>query len=216
MAASATQPAAAAPSSRSSDLLVVVGPSGAGKSTLIGRLRAEYPNSFGYSISHTTRSSRSGEVNGKDYHFVDAAQFQELLEADQFLEHAIVHNTMYGTSAESVRHVLDSDQVATMDLDIVGAQNLKLRGSFKTCVVWVCPPSHEDLARRLRSRGTDSEEKMQTRLTNAHLEMKWREEHGHELFDACFVNDDLEECYQSFKHFVMSKCFQVSPGRKQG
>ena len=115
---------------RKADFLVVVGPSGSGKSTLITRLMKDYPTAFGYSVSHTTRNPREGEVNGKSYHFVNNNQFNSIVSEKGFLEYATVHNTSYGTSFASTAAVHKCDQVCVMDLDI------KAEGGYV-----VAPPS---------------------------------------------------------------------------
>ena len=191
---------------RAVDLLVIVGPSGAGKSTLIKQLMQDHEGAFGYSVSHTTRGAREGEVNGTSYHFVKPEEFSHLIEEKQFLEHATVHNTSYGTSEMSVKTVLKENRVVCMDLDIKGAQRLRLHPSFKTCIVFVNTPSHAELERRLRGRGTESETRIQTRLTNAHKEVRWFEGNS-AFFDHAFVNDDFGLCYEQFHEAVTNACF---------
>lgn len=179
----------------------------------------EHPSSFGYSVSHTTRAPRVGETDGVSYHFVQPAAFHELLSRDSFLEHAVVHDTLYGTSKQSIQDVLSQDRVVTMDLDIVGAQNVRKNSDiFRSMVVWVCPPTFEVLEERLRARATDSEEKIAKRLANAKLEMDWKRAHK-AFFDESLINDDFETCYTAFRDLVMFNCFRqfqdrlVSPPR---
>ena len=187
-------------------MLILVGPSGGGKSTLIGRLRKEFPGCFGYSVSHTTRGIRPGEVNGSSYHFVQPSEFLALIDSGEFIEHAIVHDTMYGTSTASVRSVLDRDQVCTMDLDIVGAQNLRKHPTLMPFVIFVQPPTLEECEKRLRNRGTETEERIEKRMCSAVKEVAWADAHR-DFFDCMFINDDLEECYEEFREKVMSGCF---------
>lgn len=190
------------------DLLVVVGPSGVGKSTLISRLIKEFPESFGYSVSHTTRQCRAGEVNGTSYHFVDTEAFKDLVSKGAFLEHAVVHDTWYGTSEESVRKVLAEDRVCFMDLDIIGAQNLKKHPTLRSMVVFVVPPSFEILENRLRARGTETEAKILKRLADGKEWVDWFQEHK-EFFDFHCTNDNLDECYDQFRQAIMTSCFDV-------
>lgn len=191
---------------RISDMLVVVGPSGSGKSTLITRLMKEFPTCFGYSVSHTTRPPRTGEVNGTSYHFVDDSTFKALVDQGAFVEHAMVHDTHYGTSFGSVNSVHDQNRVCVMDLDIVGATNLKKQPNLRTVVVFVEPPSMEELEKRLRGRGTETEERIQKRLRNAIDELQWFRDHP-KFFDGALLNDDVDACYSKFRECVMSKCF---------
>lgn len=190
------------------DLLVVVGPSGVGKSTLISRLRNEFPESFGYSVSHTTRGMRSGEVNGESYHFVSNENFHELVAKGEFLEHAIVHDTCYGTSEASVRKVLAEDRVCFMDLDIVGAQNLRKHPTLRSLIVFVLPPSFEILEDRLRKRGTETEAKINKRISDGKEWVQWFENHK-DFFNFHCLNDNLDQCYSEFREAIMGSCFDV-------
>jgi guanylate kinase len=193
---------------RLTDLLVVVGPSGVGKSTLIARLTKEFPEAFGYSVSHTTRPMRAGEVDGQSYHFVTAELFRDLVAKGKFLEHAVVHDTYYGTSEDSVRAVLQKDRVCFMDLDIVGAQNLRKHPSLRSLVVFVVPPSFEVLERRLKNRGTESDEKIAKRLSDGKEWVRWFKQHQ-DFFDFSFLNDDLDTCYAEFRDAIMSSAFDM-------
>jgi guanylate kinase len=193
---------------RLSEMLVVVGPSGSGKSTLITRLMKEFPQCFGYSVSHTTRGKREGEVDGVNYHFTGAEQFAALIDEGKFIEHAIVHDTMYGTSIQSVENVHQKNQICVMDLDIVGAENLRKHPTLQSIVVFVEPPSMAELEKRLRGRGTETEDRILKRLRSAEKEMEWFNKNK-EFFDGIFVNDDVEQCYKLFRERVMSKCFEV-------
>lgn len=193
---------------RAADLLVIVGPSGVGKSTLIGRLRKEFPNDFGYSVSHTTRSIRGQEVDGESYHFVTPEVFRDLAAKGQFLEHAFVHDTFYGTSEASVKAVLDQDRVCFMDLDIVGAQNLRKHPSLRTLVMFLIPPNFEILEERLRKRNTESEVKIAKRMADGKEWVKWFGE-NQSFFDHSFLNDDLDSCYADFRAAVMSSAFDM-------
>ncbi len=195
---------------RACDMLVLVGPSGSGKSTLITRLMEEYPSRFGYSISHTTRDMRNGEVNGVSYHFVTPDEFRARLAAGEFLEHATVHDTYYGTSTGAIRDVMQKDQVALMDLDIVGARNVKSHPDFRTMVVWVVPPTFEILEKRLRDRGTDPEHRIVKRLADGREWWAWQRENS-SFFDLCLVNGDFDACYKEFRAAVMSKCYGEEP-----
>lgn len=154
--------------------LVIAGPSGVGKGTLINMLLERYPQHFGFSVSHTTRAPRPGEVNGVHYNFVERSQFERELEQGLFLEHANVHTNMYGTSVRAVEAVQAQGKICVLDIDIQGVKQVK---QCSMCTVprflFVAPPSLEELERRLRGRGTETEEKIQVRVRNAVEELEY-------------------------------------------
>lgn len=160
--------------------LVIAGPSGVGKGTLIEMLKQEFPESFGFSVSHTTRQPRAGEQNDVHYHFVSVDAMQTDIKAGKFLEHANVHGNFYGTSIAAVEKVKRTGQICILDIDVQGCRQcrkVKLPGTY----VFVSPPSFEELEKRLRGRGTEDEEKIKKRLANAKGEIDARNESG--LFD---------------------------------
>eukprot|EP01137_Pigoraptor_chileana_P037136 Opistho-2@33758 len=129
--------------------LVLAGPSGAGKSTLLKRLLAEYPDVFGFSVSHTTRKPRAGEVNGRDYHFTSREEMIQGISEGQFIENAEFSGNMYGTSKRAVHDVLGKGRICILDIDMQGVRSVKntdLRARF----AFITPPSFEELERRLR------------------------------------------------------------------
>ncbi len=166
--------------------LVLSAPSGAGKSTLVARLRAEFPG-FAYSISCTTRSPRAGEEDGVHYHFLTRETFISRRDAGYFAEWAEVHGNFYGTPKAPVEAMLAKGQDVLFDIDVQGALQLKA-GFPQALYVFILPPSREVLERRLRGRGTDSEEVVTRRMQNALGELRQAEH-----FDYHIVNDDLEE-----------------------
>jgi guanylate kinase len=160
--------------------LVIAGPSGVGKGTLINMLKQEFPESFGFSVSHTTRQPRAGEQNDVHYHFVTVETMQADIKAGKFLEHANVHGNFYGTSIAAVERVKKTGQICILDIDVQGCRQcrkVQLPGAY----VFVSPPSFEELEKRLRGRGTEDEEKITKRLANAKGEIDARNEPG--LFD---------------------------------
>jgi len=166
--------------------LVLSAPSGAGKSTLVSRLRAEFPG-FAYSISCTTRAPRGAEEDGVHYHFLTRADFIAKRDAGYFAEWAEVHGNFYGTPKGPVEDKLSRGQDMLFDIDVQGA--LQLKTVFPQALyVFILPPSKEVLERRLRGRGTDSEEAIAKRMKNALGELK---QAAH--FDYHIVNDDIEE-----------------------
>ncbi|RHY23235.1 hypothetical protein DYB32_009267 [Aphanomyces invadans] len=176
--------------------LVIAGPSGVGKGTLIARLLAKYPDLFGFSVSHTTRSPRPGEENGIAYHFVSKNVFDEAVDADAFVEYARVHGNGYGTSKKSVQDVQDAGKICVLDIDIQGVQQVKQAKDLNVHYMFVAPPSMADLETRLRGRGTESEDKIALRLANATGELAYADE-GH--FDKILVNNDLDAAFKELE-----------------
>ena len=173
---------------RQGRLVVVSGPSASGKSTLWKRL-VEHPQ-VGFSVSATTRSPRPGEVDGKDYFFVSEERFEELIQQGDLLEHANVHGCSYGTLKSEVEKALQLGLDIVLEIDVQGAEQLRESG-LPLVTVFVMPPSFETLVERLRSRGSESEEKMARRLSIAQEEMTQAD-----LYDHVVVNDDLETMIQ--------------------
>jgi len=179
--------------------LVVVGPSGVGKGTLIAMLQREFPDKFGFSVSHTTRAPRPGEVNGTHYNFVDKATMEQDIADGKFLEHAHVHQNIYGTSFAAVRKVSKSGKICLLDIDVQGAELVK-KSDLKAAYVFIAPPSMEELERRLRGRGTETEDAVLKRLENARTEMAKKDVDG--FFDAVIVNDDVDKAYEALKAVI--------------
>ena len=179
--------------------LVVVGPSGVGKGTLIAMLQREFPDKFGFSVSHTTRSPRPGEVHGTHYNFVDKSTMERDIENGKFLEYAHVHQNIYGTSFAAVKTVTKSGKICLLDIDVQGAELVK-KSDLNAAYVFIAPPSMEELERRLRGRGTESEDAVLKRLENARKEMAKKDVEG--FFDAVIVNDDVDKAYEALKSVI--------------
>lgn len=182
-AASSPEPA---PSEVSRGILFVVSsPSGGGKGTLVNRVLKSVPG-VSYSVSHTTRAPRIGEVDGADYFFVSAEKFAELAAADDFLEWARVHDNLYGTSRAHVLQEIRAGRDIILEVDVQGAASVrKLVGDSVS--IFIVPPSFEVLRQRLVARGTDSPVELELRLRNATVELR-----QYVTFDYVIVNDDLE------------------------
>lgn len=166
-------------------LFVVSAPSGAGKTTLIQKVLSRFEN-LAYSVSHTTRPPRPGEIDGRDYFFVDEAQFKALIEENQMLEWAKVHNNYYGTSKTAVTGALEQGRNVLLDIDVQGAKQI-MASELPLVSIFIMPPSMAVLEQRLRARGTDADEVIAVRLENARAEMAQQD-----LYTFRVVNDDLE------------------------
>jgi len=167
-------------------VVVISGPSGAGKSSFVKALLNGNDGDLVYSVSATTRPKRAHEVEGKDYFFLTRDEFQRRVEAGDFVEHALVHGEMYGTLRSQIERVLESGRNVLLDVDVQGGTSVR-RVYPDAVLIFVLPPSLEDLEERLRARGTDREDRIQVRLENAVREMKEMR-----AYDYAVVNDDLE------------------------
>mgnify|MGYP001479779684 CR=1 FL=1 len=180
-------------------LLVLSAPSGAGKTTLARRLLSDFPNAE-FSISFTTRKPRGSERNGIDYHFIDAAEFSLRLDRGEMVENAEVHGHFYGSPQAVVDRAKSGSGIAIFDIDVQGGAKIKAKYP-DTVLVFVLPPSMEELERRLRDRKTDSEDTIQRRMLAARSEV----ERGLESYDYVVVNDDLDAAYARLKSIVVAE-----------
>ncbi|HZN96492.1 MAG TPA: guanylate kinase [Gemmatimonadales bacterium] len=180
-------------------LLVLSAPSGAGKTTLAHRLMADLADAV-FSISYTTRAPRGPERDGVDYRFVDVMTFKQKIEAGEFVEWAEVHGHFYGSPQSAVDHALATKGVAVFDIDVQGGQAIK-RKYPEAALVFVLPPSMEELERRLRGRKTDSEDTIQKRLLGARSEI----ERGVAAYDYVIVNDDLDRAYTDLRSVLAAE-----------
>jgi guanylate kinase len=172
-------------------LLILASPSGAGKTTLTRHLMAQM-KSLTFSVSHTTRTPRSNEVDGRDYHFVDKARFQALVAEQRFAEWAEVHGNFYGTSLDELdRATREGFEGIVFDIDYQGARQIKARLP-NAIGIFVLPPSLTELRRRLESRGTETPENLERRFQKARVEID-----HYAFFDYLLVNDDLERAKES-------------------
>ena len=183
-------------------LFVVSAPSGAGKSTLLHALR-QTPD-FVYSVSCTTRAPRPGEIAGEDYHFIDALDFAGRLAAGEFLEHAEVHGSSYGTLRGAVLDQLRDGVDVLIDIDVQGARQIRedanadIRASVAD--IFIMPPSLDELRRRLTRRGTETSEQIEVRLRNAATEMEaWR------AYRYTIISGSVEEDLQKFRAIMRAE-----------
>ena len=188
---------------RTGMILILSGPSGSGKSSIykaaIGGL-----GSIEFSVSCTTRQPRPGEIDGRDYYFVSREKFDSLVAENAFAEHAEVHGNCYGTLKSELLGRIRRGVDVLLDIDVQGAAQLRTlcSDSSEFCqaceFIFIMPPSFEELERRLRARGTETEESILRRLANAKGEM----EHAHE-YDHVIVNDDLDRAVQEFTELIL-------------
>ncbi|MDE3245787.1 MAG: guanylate kinase [Acidobacteriota bacterium] len=177
------------------NVFVISAPSGTGKSTLANRLVASL-GQFIFSISTTTRPARPGEVDGRDYFFVDDATFDRMVREDGFIEWVQVYGNRYGTGRKWLQGVLDSGQDVLLDIETTGAMNLR-RAIPDAVMIFLLPPSAAELERRLRGRGKDSETQIQERMKYARHELEL-----YHAYDFLVVNDDLETAYRQMESIV--------------
>ncbi|BDQ00295.1 guanylate kinase [Aquiluna sp. KACHI24] len=169
-------------------LVVLAGPAGVGKGTIVQRILASEPD-FMLSVSATTRSPRPGEVDGVHYHFISKVEFEGLIAENQLLEHAIVHGSnYYGTPLNELTRAEAEDKHLLLEIDLQGARQVKARIP-QALTIFISPPSWEELESRLRNRGTETEEQIQTRLSTARTELASAGE-----FDFNLTNQDLDSC----------------------
>lgn len=170
--------------------VIIVGPSGVGKSVLIKKLQEIFPDKFGFCVSHTTRDPRPGEQDGKDYHFAKHADVEKGIADGLFVEHAHVHGNIYGTSKAAVDAVRSEGKICILDIDVQGSKSIHEQKAWAdTRFVFINPPSMEELERRLRGRGTETEEKVLKRLANAKGEVEFSKEVS--FFDYNFVLEKM-------------------------
>jgi guanylate kinase len=189
--------------SRRGTLFVMTGASGVGKDTIRKATLPAIDNLF-YSISATTRAQRPGEVHGKQYYFYDHAEFERMIAEDRLLEYAEYVGDYYGTPTEAVLENLEKGRDVLLELELVGARQVKQRLD-EAVMVFIAPPSLTELERRLRGRGTDSEEKIQKRLTRAREEIKAVTE-----FDYVVVNDRLADAAATFAAIIRAERARAS------
>ncbi len=180
-------------------MLVMSSPSGAGKTT-IARALLQRDAEITMSVSATTRSPRPGEVDGKDYHFIDVERFRSMVEAGEFLEHARVFDNYYGTPTPPVEAAVRSGKDVLFDIDWQGTQQVAQNARADLVSIFILPPSVEELERRLHTRAQDSAEVVKKRMSKAADEMShWRE------YDYIVVNTDLETSIASVQSILRAE-----------
>ncbi len=177
-------------------LIVLSAPSGAGKTTLCQRLLSRFPE-LELSVSHTTRAPRGQEKDGEHYHFVSPERFQADIAAGRFAEWAQVHGNFYGTSKTVIEETIARGKSVLLDIDVQGAESIRKSYPGDCLTIFIAPPDLTTLEKRLRARGTDSEETIQRRLRNAQEELKEAPR-----FHLSLVNDELDRTTAELEHIV--------------
>ena len=176
---------------RPEKLLIITAPSGSGKTTLVRRLLAARPE-LRFSISACTRAPRGTEVHGQDYYFIAAAQFQELVQQEAFVEWEMVYEgKYYGTLKSEITRIWDSGHYPLVDIDVKGALAIQKQYPAASLSIFIQPPSLEELRRRLLYRGTETPQSLEERVAKAAFELTFAS-----AFDVVLVNDDLEMATQ--------------------
>ena len=184
--------------SRKPLVYIVSAPSGSGKSTLVTKLLKLVPD-LDFSISYTTRPPRGSEQNGKQYYFVPGAEFERMIQGDEFLEHAKVFGNYYGTARRFLREAEQKGHDLLLDIDVQGAEQIK--GKLSDAVsIFILPPDRNTLERRLRERGEDAEGVIQNRLVTASREIE-----NYDKYNYILVNDILEDSIESLQAIVRSE-----------
>ena len=189
-------------------LYIVAAPSGAGKTTLV-RLLLEKDPDINVSISSTTRLPRTGESDGREYHFVGVQNFLDMVSQGEFLEWAEVHGNYYGTSKRWIEKEMEAGRDVLLEIDWQGAQ--QVRKVFPEAIgIFILPPSLEELKSRLSGRGTDSAETIARRIAAARDEMRHVDE-----FDYVIINDDLQQALDNLKSIVCASRLQYTTQRQR-
>ncbi len=180
-------------------LFVISAPSGAGKTTLL-KMVLQNLSGLAFSVSHTTRPKRPGEIDGRDYHFVSHDEFLRLQSAGGFLEWAEVHGNLYGTGRAQVEHAMAQGLDILLDIDVQGARQVREARVEHTWLLFIAPPDMAELERRLTGRGTDAAEVIALRLANARREMS-----SMDLYDFVVVNDMIERAADTIRAIIIAE-----------
>ena len=180
-------------------LLVLSAPSGAGKTTLARMMQKSFPQAD-FSISYTTRAPRGTEQHGKDYFFVDVQTFNAMIDKNEFVEWAEVHGHFYGSARSTVDNAFATRGIAVFDIDVQGGNAIK-RKFPDAVLIFILPPSMDELERRLRSRGTDADDVIRRRLLAARNEVQ----KGCESYDYLVINDRLDDAFRQLESIVIAE-----------
>ena len=179
-------------------IYIFCAPSGSGKSTMVRHLLTKHPDLFELSVSCTTRPPRGQEVNGKEYYFISVEEFQKRIEHNDFLEYEQVYEGLYyGTLKEEIDRIEAAGRQVLFDVDVKGGVHLKEILGDKATSIFICPPSIDELRRRLEGRGDTSPEMIEKRLAKAEEELSYKPR-----FDRVVINDDLAHAYEQLDAII--------------
>jgi guanylate kinase len=179
-------------------LIIFSAPSGSGKTTVVKHLLNTMPDKIAFSVSATTRKPRPGEVDGREYHFLEPDDFEKRVENNEFLEHEEVYaGILYGTLWSEVHKIWDAGKAVVFDVDVQGGLSLKRRFKENALAIFLRPPSVEILMQRLRTRSTEVEHHLQERIAKANHELSFENR-----YDVVVVNDILEDTFTRCESLV--------------
>jgi len=177
-------------------LIVISGPSGVGKTTLYKKLLEDFKDSLSFSISATTRKPRKGEIDGKDYYFISKQEFLEKIKNNEFLEWTFIYDNYYGTLFKNVNEIINNGKNCLLDVDVQGGTKIKME--FKDSIlIFIAPPSFDELKKRIEQRKTDTPESIKERITNAERELNYSK-----FYDYIIINDTIENAYNKLKNLI--------------
>jgi len=185
-------------------IVLITGPSGAGKSTFVQALMAG-DSRLDFSISTTTRPMREGEIDGRDYDFVDEEKFMQLVDEDAFVEWARVHDNFYATKRSRLDEMARAGKIPLLDIDVQGGVNVIDIYDSELVSVFLFPPSWQELERRLRTRATDTDEVIATRLKNARTEVGFADRYQYWI-----VNDDLNQAVERMNAIILAESCRMT------
>ena len=183
-------------------LLVISGPSGVGKGTVLHDLM-NTQNNLVYSVSATTRKKREGEIEGVSYFYKSHEDFEKMISEDKFLEYAHVHNNYYGTPREFVENKINEGKIVILEIDVQGALNVK-KNTDNGVFIFLAPPSLQELKKRIVGRGTETDEDIKIRMTNARKELEYSRD-----YDYLVVNDHLNSAITSVNEIINAEKHRV-------
>ena len=179
-------------------IIVITAPSGAGKTSITRYLLHKYPQ-LAFSVSAATREARYYEKDGRDYYFLKTDDFKQKIQQNEFVEWEMVYEgKYYGTLKSELQRIWDNDQCPLLDIDVKGAIHVKQQYPETALTIFIQPPSVEELKRRLKSRGTETEESLQARVNKASYEISFKEH-----FDKTILNDDLEKACAKAEEIII-------------
>jgi len=182
-------------------MLNILGPSGVGKGSIINRIINEFKDKIKFSVSHTTRGIRPGEVNGVSYYFITKEMFHDMIKKDKFIEWDNYNNNFYGTAKEEIELKSFNDSVLLLDINIKGAKRLH-ELNYNVEYIAIYPPKFNELKQRLSSRGTETADDIEKRLMISEREIKEIEELS--FIKHKIINDDLDKCYAKVKEIMIN------------